>query len=70
MVINRECTLTINKEGKIQNLKGTLIDTPELSEYFLNLCSKKGVTVKYNSDATEITLSEVKKFFNTTLNVE
>ena len=60
MVINRECTLTINKEGKIQNLKGTLIDTPELSEYFLNLCSKKGVTVKYNSDATEITLSEVK----------
>ena len=49
MVINR-MHLTINKEGKIQNLKGTLIDTPELSEYFLNLCSKKGVTVKYNSD--------------------
>ena len=37
LVINDECTLTINKDGKIQNLKGTLIDTPELSEYFLNL---------------------------------
>ena len=70
MVINDECTLTINKDGKIQNLKGTLIDTPELSEYFLNLCSEKGVTVKYNSDATDITLNEVKRFFDMTLNVE
>ena len=68
MVINDECTLTITNDGKIQNLKGTVIDTPELSEYFLNKCSKKGVTVKYNSAATKMTLEKISQFFEKTLN--
>ena len=48
-------------------MKGVIINTPEISEYFLDKCSTKGVTVKYNSKATQITLSEVKRFFNKTL---
>ena len=67
MVINNECTLTIKDTGEIENLKGVVINTPEISEYFLDKCSTKGVTVKYNSKATQITLSEVKRFFNKTL---
>ena len=40
-------------------MNGIIINTPEISE-FLNKCSTKGVTVKYNSEATKITLKEVK----------
>lgn len=66
-IINKECTLTINKRGEINNLEGVVINTPQLSEYFLNKCSFKGVTVKYNSQATTKTLSEVRLFFNENL---
>ena len=66
-IINKECTLTINKKGEINNLEGVLINTPDMSEYFLNKCSFKGVTVKYNSQATKKTLAEVKQFFNENL---
>ena len=68
MVINNECTLTITNHGQIQNLNGTIIDTPELSEYFLNKCSTKGVTVKYNSEATKLTLDKISQYFDKTLN--
>ncbi len=68
MVINNECTLTITNHGQIQNLNGTIIDTPELSEYFLNKCSTKGVTVKYNSEATRLTLDKISQYFDKTLN--
>lgn len=67
-IINPECTLTISKKGEINNLLGIVINTPELSEYFLEKCSFKGVTVKYNAHARRIALAEVKKFFNTYLN--
>jgi dienelactone hydrolase len=66
-IINKECTLTINKNGEINNMEGILINSPEMSEYFLNKCSFKGVTVKYNSQATKKTLYEVKQFFNENL---
>ena len=42
MVINNECTLTIKDTGEIENLKGVIINTPEISEYFLDKCSTKG----------------------------
>ena len=70
MVMNLDCTLTITSDGEIQNMNGTIINTPELSEYFLNKCSVKGVTVKYNSKATKITLDKVQKFFVKTLTEE
>ena len=70
MIMNMDCTLTITTKGEIQNMNGTVINTPELSEYFLNKCSKKGVTVKYNSKATKITLKKVKEFFIKTLSSE
>ena len=70
MVMNLDCTLTITNDGEIQNMNGTIINTPELSEYFLNKCSVKGVTVKYNSKATKITLDKVQKFFVKTLTEE
>ena len=70
MVMNVDCTLTITNDGEIQNMNGTIINTPELSEYFLDKCSIKGVTVKYDSDATKITLNKVKKFFMKTLREE
>ena len=70
MVMNLDCTLTITGEGEIQNMNGTIINTPELSEYFLNKCSIKGVTVKYNAKATKITLDKVQKFFTKTLTEE
>ena len=70
MVMNLDCTLTITNDGEIQNMNGTIINTPELSEYFLNKCSVKGVTVKYNSKATKITLDKVQKFFAKTLTEE
>ncbi len=67
LVINDECTLTITDSGEIKNMRGVIINTPRISEYFLNKCSTKGVTVKYSSEATDITLEEVKNFFNKTL---
>ena len=70
MVMNLDCTLTITNDGEIQNMNGTIINTPELSEFFLNKCSVKGVTVKYNSKATKITLDKVQKFFVKTLSEE
>ena len=70
MVMNLDCTLTITNDGEIQNMNGTIINTPELSEFFLNKCSVKGVTVKYNSKATKITLDKVQKFFIKTLTEE
>ena len=70
MVMNLDCTLTITNDGEIQNMNGTIINTPELSEYFLNKCSVKCVTVKYNSKATKITLDIVQKFFVKTLTEE
>ena len=70
MVMNLDCTLTITNNGEIQNMNGTIINTPELSEFFLNKCSVKGVTVKYNSKATKITLDKVQKFFVKTLTEE
>ena len=70
MVMNLDCTLTITNDGEIQNMNGTIINTPELSEFFLNKCSVKGVTVKYNSKATKITLDKVQKFFVKTLTEE
>ena len=70
MVMNLDCTLTITDDGEIQNMNGTIINTPELSEYFLNKCSIKGVTVKYNSNATKITLDKVQRFFIKTLTDE
>ncbi len=66
-MINDECTLTITDSGEIKNMRGVIINTPRISEYFLNKCSTKGVTVKYSSEATDITLEEVKNFFNKTL---
>ena len=68
--MNLDCTLTKTDSGEIQNMNGTIINTPELSEYFLNKCSIKGVTVKYNSNATNITLNKVRKFFIKTLTDE
>ena len=62
MIMNMDCTLTITRNGEIQNMNGIIINTPEISEFFLNKCSTKGVTVKYNSEATKITLKEVKNF--------
>lgn len=70
MIMNMDCTLTITNIGEIQNMNGTIINTPELSEYFLNKCSTKGVTVKYNSEATKITLDKVEEFFIKTLSEE
>ena len=70
MVMNLDCTLTITNDGEIQNMNGTIINTPELSEYFLNKCSIKGVTVKYNANATNVTLEKVQKFFMKTLTEE
>ena len=70
MVMNLDCTLTITSDGEIQNMNGTIINTPELSEYFLNKCSTKGVTVKYNANATNVTLEKVQKFFMKTLTEE
>ena len=70
MVMNLDCTLTITSDGEIQNMNGTIINTPELSEYFLNKCSIKGVTVKYNANATKVTLEKVQKFFMKTLTEE
>ena len=70
MVMNLDCTLTITDDGEIQNMNGTIINTPELSEYFLNKCSIKGVTVKYNYNATKITLDKVQEFFIKTLTEE
>ena len=69
-IINDECTLTINNNGEIENLKGVVINTPEISEFFLNKCSYKGVTVKYNSEATEKTLNKIETFFRRNLSVE
>lgn len=70
MVMNLDCTLTITNDGEIQNMNGTIINTPKLSEYFLNKCSIKGVTVKYNYNATKITLDKVQDFFIKTLTEE
>ena len=70
MIMNMDCTLTITNIGEIKNMNGTIINTPELSEYFLNKCSTKGVTVKYNSEATKITLDKVEEFFIKTLSEE
>tara|TARA_B100000900_G_scaffold158163_1_gene134383 strand:+ start:1181 stop:2188 length:1008 start_codon:yes stop_codon:yes gene_type:complete len=69
-IINDECTLTINNNGEIENLKGVVINTPEISEFFLNKCSYKGVTVKYNSKATEKTLNKIETFFRRNLSDE
>ena len=63
-MINDDCTLTITKSGEIENMKGDVINTPKLSEYFLDKCSIKGVTVKYNHQATKKALKEVSEFFN------
>ena len=63
-MINDDCTLTITESGEIENLKGVVINTPKLSEYFLDKCSIKGVTVKYNHQATKKALKEVSEFFN------
>tara|TARA_B100000900_G_scaffold128505_1_gene108575 strand:+ start:330 stop:1244 length:915 start_codon:yes stop_codon:yes gene_type:complete len=69
-IINNECTLTINNNGEIKNLKGVVINTPKLSEYFLNKCSFKGVTVKYNSEATDKTLKSIETFFRRNLSIK
>jgi hypothetical protein len=45
-------------------MKGVVINTPKLSEYFLDKCSIKGVTVKYNYAATKKTLNAVREFFD------
>jgi hypothetical protein len=45
-------------------MKGVVINTPKISEYFLDKCSFKGVTVKYNHDATKRALIEVSAFFD------
>jgi hypothetical protein len=45
-------------------MKGVVIDTPKISEHFLDKCSFKGVTVKYNHEATQKTIKEVSRFFN------
>jgi dienelactone hydrolase len=66
-IINDECTLTITDTGEIENLKGVVINTPKISEYFLDKCSIKGVKVKYNHKATQQALKEVKSFFNINL---
>ena len=66
-IINDECTLTITNTGEIENLKGTVINTPKISEYFLDKCSIKGVKVKYNHKATQQALKEVRSFFNINL---
>ncbi len=69
-IINEECTLTITDSGDIKNMKGIVINTPKISEYFLDKCSFKGVTVKYNSEATKKTMREVSNFFSTYLTSE
>ncbi len=69
-IINNECTLTINNNGEIENLNGVVINTPKVSEFFLNKCSYKGVTVKYNSQATEMTLKNIKTFFRKNLSAK
>ena len=66
-IINDDCTLTITETGEIENLKGVVINTPKISEYFLNKCSFKGVTVKYNYEATKKALYEVSLFFDNNL---
>ena len=62
-IINDECTLTINNKGEIKNLKGVVINTPQISEFFLNKCSFKGVRVEYNAEATKKTLKHIEMFF-------
>ncbi len=69
-IINNDCTLTISKIGEIVNLSGVVINTPELSQYFLDKCSFKGVTVKYNHNARIIALDKVEDFFNSHLNMK
>ncbi len=66
-IINDDCTLTITDTGEIENLKGVIINTPSISEYFLDKCSFKGVKVKYNHAATRKALKEVRSFFNINL---
>jgi GGDEF domain-containing protein len=51
-------------------MKGVVINTPEISEYFLDKCSFKGVTVKYNHEATQKALKEVSEFFSKNLSIE
>ena len=69
-IINEDCTLTITNTGEIENMKGVVINTPEISEYFLDKCSFKGVTVKYNHEATQKALKEVSEFFSKNLSIE
>ncbi len=69
-IINDECTLTINNNGEIMNLEGVIINSPKISELFLNKCSFKGVTVKYNSEATEKTLKNIEAFFSKNLSTK
>ena len=66
-IINDDCTLTITETGQIENLNGVVVNTPKISEYFLNKCSFKGVTVKYNHEATKKALNEVSQFFDNNL---
>jgi dienelactone hydrolase len=69
-IINDDCTLTITNTGEIENMKGVVINTPKISEYFLDKCSFKGVTVKYNHKATQKALKEVSEFFSKNLSIE
>ena len=66
-VINDDCTLTINQNGKIVTLSGQVIDGPEKSAETLNNCSSKGVKVKYNAEATERTRVEIINFLKKVL---
>ncbi len=52
-IINKNCTLTISNAGKIITLNNEEVTTPKASEKFLHRCSAKGVTVKYNAQATK-----------------
>ncbi len=65
---NDSCTLTISKKGQIKTLSNKIINGPKESEKLLNACSTKGVTVKYDSIATEKTQEIVINYFSEYLN--
>ncbi len=63
-ITNKKCTLTISESGKIITLTNKEVSTPEASEYFLDRCSTKGVTVKYNAPAAEKTQKLILEFLS------
>ena len=67
IVFNDDCTLTISKRGRLITMTQKDISNSETSSTLLSQCSKKGVTVKYNFEATQKTEETVLNFFKKNL---